>query len=359
MEINDKTRNIPSLDGMRAISILLVIVAHTSQNYARWINIPVGSYLLFAHLGVSVFFVISGFLITSLLLKELDATGTIAIKRFYVRRAFRIFPPFYFYLAIILVLALVGLFPTPLRAFFFAATYTSDYYLGPGSGSGSLQHLWSLSVEEQFYLLWPAALLLLGKRRAIYLAWFLILVSPLSRTITYLVLAPPHRAMAGRMFHSSIDTIMFGCLLALLWDNDRFIRLQRTWMGAWAMAGAVLFLLVIDPLLQFRFYGGFTLLVGMTLEGVSICVVTLYVVKQPRTVPGRILNTPILRHIGVISYSLYLWQSIIIAEAGQFFLLALAAILACAEFSYWVIERPSLRLRARFEARRPLVVMKN
>jgi peptidoglycan/LPS O-acetylase OafA/YrhL len=359
MEINDKTRNIPSLDGMRAISILLVIVAHTSQHYARWIRIPVGSYLLFAHTGVSVFFVISGFLITSLLLKELDATGTIGIKRFYLRRAFRIFPPFYFYLATIFVLALVGIFPTPLRAFLFAATYTSDYYLGPGSGSGGLQHLWSLSVEEQFYLLWPAALLLLGKRRAIYLAWFLILVSPLSRTITYLVLAPPHRAMVGRMFHSSIDTIMFGCLLALLWDNDRFTSLQRTWMGGWAMTGAVLFLFVIDPLLQFHFYGGFTLLAGMTLEGVSICVITLYVVKRPETVPGRILNTPVLRHIGVISYSLYLWQSIIIAEAGLSFPLELAAMLACAEFSYWVVERPSLRLRARLGERRPSVVMKN
>ena len=73
----------------------------------------------------------------------------------------------------------------------------------------------------------------------------------------------------------------------------------------------------------------------MTLEGVSICVITLYVVKQPGTVPGRILNTPVLRHIGVISYSLYLWQTIVIAEAGEFFLLALAAMLACAEFSYW------------------------
>ena len=92
MEINDKTRNIPSLDGMRAISIILVIVAHTSQNFSRWITIPLSSYLLFAHTGVSVFFVISGFLITSLLLKELNATGTIAVKRFYLRRAFRIFP---------------------------------------------------------------------------------------------------------------------------------------------------------------------------------------------------------------------------------------------------------------------------
>jgi peptidoglycan/LPS O-acetylase OafA/YrhL len=120
-----------------------------------------------------------------------------------------------------------------------------------------------------------------------------------------------------------------------------------------------LFLFVIDPLLQFHFGGGFTLLVGMTLEGVSICVITLYVVKRPETVPGRILNTPVLRHIGVISYSLYLWQSIIIVEAGRFFLLALVAILACAEFSYWVVERPSLRLRARLGERRPSVVMKN
>jgi peptidoglycan/LPS O-acetylase OafA/YrhL len=214
-------------------------------------------------------------------------------------------------------------------------------------------------VEEQFYLLWPAALLLLGKRRAIYLAWFLILVSPLSRTITYLVLAPPHRAMVGRMFHSSIDTIMFGCLLALLWENDRFTRLQRTWMGGWGMTGAVLFLFVINPLLQFHFGGGYTLLIGMTLEGVSICVITLYVVKRPETVPGRILNTPVVRHIGVISYSLYLWQSIIIVEAGQFFPWTLVAILACAEFSYWVIERPSLRLRARLGERRPSVVMNN
>ena len=289
----------------------------------------------------------------------MNATGTIAVKRFYLRRAFRIFPPFYLYLSVIFLLALVGVFHTPLRAFFFAATYTSNYYLGPGAGFGGLQHLWSLSVEEQFYLLWPAALLLLGKRRAIYLAWFLILVSPLSRAITYVVLAPPHRAMVDRMFHSSIDTIMFGCLLALLWDNDRFTRLQRTWVGAWAMTGAVFFLAVVDPLLQLHFGGGYNLLVGMTLEGVSICVITLYVVKRPETLPGRILNTPLLRHIGVISYSLYLWQSILTVEVGQFFPLDLAAILACAELSYWAVERPSLRLRERLGERRPPMVMKN
>ena len=100
MEINEKARNIPSLDGMRAVSILLVIVAHSSQHLPRWITIPTRSYPLFAHMGVSVFFVISGFLITSLLLKELHATETIGLKGFYLRRAFRIFPAFYLYLGI-------------------------------------------------------------------------------------------------------------------------------------------------------------------------------------------------------------------------------------------------------------------
>jgi peptidoglycan/LPS O-acetylase OafA/YrhL len=353
MEINDKTRNIPSLDGMRAISILLVIVAHSAQNFSRWIKIPLGTYLLFAHTGVSVFFVISGFLITSLLLKELHATGTIGLKRFYLRRAFRIFPPFYFYLGIIFVLALVGVFHTPLRAFFFAAIYTSNYYLGPGGDFLGLQHIWSLSVEEQFYLLWPAALLLLGKRRGIYLAGFLILISPWSRLVTYFALAPEHRALVDRMFHSSIDTIMFGCLLALLWQNDRFNRLLRMGTSSWSMAGAVFFLFLVDPLLDLRFGGSYSLLIGMTLEGISICLITIYVVRRPGTLPGRVLNTPLLRHIGVISYSLYLWQNILTGEAGQYFPLDLVAILACAEFSYWAVERPSLRLRDRLGKRTP------
>jgi peptidoglycan/LPS O-acetylase OafA/YrhL len=354
MRISDKARNIPSLDGMRAISILLVIAAHSGGNFSHWISIPPIYYLLLAHTGVSTFFVISGFLITSLLLKELAGTHKISLKRFYVRRAFRIFPPFYLYLGIIFALVLFGVFQTPLRAFFFAAIYASNYYLGPGGGFLGLQHIWSLCVEEQFYLLWPAALLLLRRRKAVYLAGALILLSPPSRVITYLLLAPQNRAAVDRMFHSSIDTIMFGCLLALLWDNDRFNRLVLPWTNAWASATAVCFLVLIDPLLDMRFRGNYSQLVGMTLEGISICVITLYVVRRPATLPGRILNTPVLRHVGVISYSLYLWQNILSATAARYFPLSLMAILCCAELSYWLGERPSLRLRDRLWKRTSL-----
>jgi peptidoglycan/LPS O-acetylase OafA/YrhL len=171
--------------------------------------------------------------------------------------------------------------------------------------------------------------------------------------LTYDVLAPAHRAMVNRMLHSSIDTIMFGCLLALLWKSERFNRLLSPWMdswtGSWIMAGSALFLLVLDPILDYRLHGSYNLLAGMTLEGIAICLVMLYVVRRPGTVSGRVLNLAPVRHIGIVSYSLYLWQNIIIGKGERYFPWDLIALLAAAELSYWVVERPALRLRDRVE----------
>ena len=257
-------------------------------------------------------------------------------------------PAFYLYLGYHLRARPVRRIPDPATRFSLRSNLRLQLLPRPGGGFLGLQHIWSLCVEEQFYLLWPAALLLIGRRRAGYLAGFLIIASPLSRVVTYALLAPQHRAAVDRMFHSSIDTIMFGCLLALLWQNDRFNRLLRAWIRPWSMAAAICFLFLVDPLLVLRFRGSYSLVVGMTLEGISICLITLYVVTRANTLPGRILNTPILRHIGVISYSLYLWQNIFTSEAGRYFPLNLVATAVCAELSYWAVERPALRLRDRF-----------
>jgi peptidoglycan/LPS O-acetylase OafA/YrhL len=351
MEINDKSRNIPSLDGLRAISIGLVILAHTNSAFAGWVRLPVALYLILARTGVNVFFVISGFLITNLLLKELHATKTISLKRFYLRRAFRIFPPFYFYLGILYILVVTGVFHASLRAFLFCAIYLGNYYFGPGGGFVGLQHIWSLSVEEQFYLLWPATLLRLGKRRAVAFATVLILISPFLCLVTYALLAPEYRAAVNRMFHTSVDTIMFGCLLALLCREEDFRTRMLRWIhssgASWTFAGCVLFLAIIDPLLAIRLRGAYGLLLGGTLEGIAISVLVLYVVERPRTLAGRLLNTKVLRHIGVISYSLYLWQSIILDAFVRYFPLNVLAVWGCAEFSYWIVERPSMRVRDR------------
>jgi peptidoglycan/LPS O-acetylase OafA/YrhL len=171
--MSDKEKRIPSLDGLRAISIIFVIFAHTAggMNLPEWVGrleLSLGPF------GVRIFFAISGFLITSLLLYEKNKRGEISLSAFYKRRALRILPVYYFYILTVLVLdRFVG--PTSIApsSFFGAATFTTRLW-GDWrhndfpSSDWPLFHTWSLSVEEQFYLLWPIVLCLLTSRHKTY-----------------------------------------------------------------------------------------------------------------------------------------------------------------------------------------------
>ena len=141
-------KRIPSLDGLRTISIAMVFFGHL-YGTAGYPKNAVTEYLAqYAHVGVQVFFVISGFLITSLLKRERERTGRINFGNFYLRRTLRIFPAAFFYITVVAIVAHPGYLA-------FAYTYMMCY-----AGQGRpwlLGHLWSLSVEEQFYLLWPLA----------------------------------------------------------------------------------------------------------------------------------------------------------------------------------------------------------
>ncbi len=342
-----RTRNIPSLDGLRALSIGMVLISHLNVALVpRFPAIPPWLYGSWGFSGVAVFFVISGFLITHILLKELNNVGTISLKRFYFRRAFRIFPPFYLYLIVAGILVAIGLFQGTLRSFIVAATYTWNYL---GGGSVLLEHTWSLSLEEQFYLLWPAALILLGRRKSSKLAFALIFLSPLSRVASYFLM-PHHRAFLVAMLHTRVDTIMFGCLMALLWTNERFERFTRPLANGWVAATGALYVLVAHPILQAHLGGTYNLVLGLSVEAAFLSIILLYAVRVPASPFGRLLNTAALRHIGVISYSLYLWQQIFTREnSAPFFPWNLLPILICAELSYWLVERPSFRLRDRLE----------
>lgn len=222
---------IPSLDGIRAISILMVLYGHVISTRDFPVSI-VGKYGSWfgdvAHLGVLVFFIISGFLITSLMMRERETTGTISLKRFYLRRVLRIFPAFYAFILVLAIAVWLGAAHLTGRDFAFALTYTVNYVPSPPWRTG---HLWSLSIEEQFYLLWPLTLLMLRERRALILAIAAIFAGPLVRVAIreWIFHVDPH-SLGGmtKSFPAMFDYLAVGCALALL----RPWLLTRTWYCA-------------------------------------------------------------------------------------------------------------------------------
>jgi peptidoglycan/LPS O-acetylase OafA/YrhL len=340
-----KSRPIPSLDGLRAVSVAIVILAHALAYLpGRARRFPAVELSWLGQSGVDVFFVISGFLITYLLLKENEATGRIGLKSFYFRRFFRIFPPFYVYLTVVGILWATGIARQNVRNFLSAATYTWNYQRH--AAGYLLAHTWSLSLEEQFYLLWPPCLVLLGKKKSIYLSIGLIALSPVSRLITYLWV-PWMRGGEAIMLHTRLDTIMCGCAMALLWDEPGFNRWIEKLLRPELFAFSVFYVLILAPCLSARLDARYDWTIGYTLRAFLISIALLYVVRKPFSLPGRLLNTGPIRHVGIISYSLYLWQQMFTGPYSFWVPLNLVAIFACAELSYWLIERPALRLRDR------------
>ncbi len=348
---------IPSLDGLRAVSILLVVVGHVA-NGAHWSQNTARTLLGNAALGVNVFFVISGFLITTLLLREFSAMATINLKQFYFRRAFRILPPYYFYLAAIVLLNAANIFPLPANALTSATFFLWDYW--PIAGAWYFDHLWSLAVEEQFYMIWPVLLAVALHRRkrrlSAVIALAVISLSPLIRLGTYCFAPESLRTHLYFMFHSRADSLMFGAFCALAIDSYYFEKVYQAMVRyVWV---AALFVLVVSPLLARAFGGVYLYVVGYTLEGAAIALVMIWLIRNPDSTAGRILNSRPAVQFGVMSYSIYLWQTLFLDASNQSFLgtppISILMIAAFASLSYFGVERPTLRLRALLARRRSL-----
>lgn len=337
MLAGEGSRNIPSLDGLRAVAIALVLVSHEGTQ-------PQGP----GYLGVAIFFVISGFLITRLLLRELNCDGRIRLGRFYRRRALRIFPAFYVYVLVIAGFWLGGVLVERGGSFAAAATYSWNYY--PHPVGWNLAHFWSLSLEEQFYLLWPAWLWLGGRRWGGRLALTGIMLGPASRVATYF-LWPAMRNQIYMMLHTRLDTILMGCALALWWDDPRLQDwLQRHYRRTILPATAML--LIVSPALRLWLRGGYDLPIGYTLDAALIALLMAYLMQRPGGAIGRILNSRLLCHVGVLSYSLYIWQQLFMRwPHGDRFPLNLVLAVIAAEISLRCVERPALRWRERLEWR--------
>lgn len=341
---------IPSLDGFRAISILMVLYGHLCGTHRFPVSTVDYSRSLgdVAHLGVLVFFVISGFLITSLLMSEREKTGSISLKQFYFRRVLRIFPAFYTLILAAFVASLLGWIHLNGRDFAFALTYSINY---DAHRSWQVGHLWSLSIEEQFYLLWPLVLLALRERRALVVAIVAIFTAPLVRAgITWVRHGDPHSPLYGIIvFPEMCDYLATGCALALLrpWllTQRRYLRLTAS---PWLLVTVPLILMIT------RFSShAVVLLIFSPVLNVCIALLIESSTRHDRTLAGRFLNWKPVAFIGVLSYSLYLWQQLFINRNSDQWVNAfpqnVAFATVAALLSYFVIERSFLGLRHRLE----------
>jgi peptidoglycan/LPS O-acetylase OafA/YrhL len=345
---------------LRAISILLVVLGHLQVSLPE--NSPAGL-LFFCHhaqLGVVTFFVLSGYLITHLLKREWTQTGAISLKNFYARRAFRIWPAFYTYIACVGLLSLAGLLPLPLSQWLSAGTFSWNYkhlwQAYPDKGNWCLGHFWSLCLEEQFYLLWPLGLVWAGFARADKLILSAIVALPIVRVASHFFL-PSQRAYVDIMFQTATDPLMFGCLLAL-WEGKPALEkaFGRLSNGVYPLV-ALGFLVGLSPWLARQFLGEYELPMARTLEAMAVAFILGWLLRNPFSAAGRVLNTWPLVQLGLLSYSLYLWQQLFInpqrwSSVTRFpvnLLWALAAACLC----HWLIEKPALRLGRRFRSTLP------
>ena len=343
--------SIPSLDGLRAISITFVVLGHAtgSKGFIGMAALPfLGP---FVGLGVTVFFVISGFLITGILLREMDNPGGLRLSKFYLRRTLRIFPPYYLYLLVMLGLTLLKVVEIPLQNFAFAATYTQSYAWI--KWNWLLGHSWSLSIEEQFYLLWPGALLLTGKRGGTALLWGLIVLCPFLRAAIYHWHIMSDAIALHLGSHAAADSLAIGCLLAFKRDwlhQKRFyLRLMESrWFFVVPLLATAICLVQGN-------YPLFCALIGKSAINIGIALSIDWCVTNYKSWTGRLLNSAPMVFIGMISYSLYLWQEPFLRHDNDhiinYFPLNVLLALTCAVLSYYTVERYSFKVRRKLERR--------
>ncbi|MEO6688519.1 MAG: acyltransferase [Dokdonella sp.] len=334
---------ISSLDGLRACSIALVLQGHLAGTHGFPHALEPAKMLGdLANFGVNVFFIISGFLITSLLMEERRQTGAVSLRGFYWRRARRILPAAYAFLLAILLAAALGWVEVGGRDAFFAATYLVNYDV---SRPWQFGHLWSLSVEEQFYLLWPFVFVFVKERHALLAAAVAFAAAPLVRLAMHLAFpSGPYRDL--EIFPAVADAIAIGCAFALLrpalLQNGMYLRITATpWR--WSL------LALIIAVNHWR--SGHTIVDVLAWPWMLIAM-TMLIESSTRcsgTLAWRILNWRPLVFVGTLSYSLYLWQQPFLNRhmdtwATNF---PVNILLACgaALLSYYLIERPFLRVR--------------
>ncbi|HXY71566.1 MAG TPA: acyltransferase [Actinomycetota bacterium] len=363
-ELSSRHR-MPALDGLRGLAIIIVLFNHLGEQGPRvfWRFTEGGI------VGVDVFFVLSGFLITSLLVAEWDHTGSIALGRFYMRRALRLLPALFVMIGIVAIAAHTSLVPLHYRAptltgIPYALLYATDLrWVLPGATplhAGFMDPMWSLSIEEQFYLLWPGILLLVlmfvpnaRQSRALQLTLIVAALIQLHRALLFM----HGGAMWDRLYatpDTHTDGLLIGCALAFIVQRRSPSRRTLAVAGAAGLATVLVFALFLGP------DSGVQPQLYMQYDGFGIVAVAsafLLWSLVDRAAP-RFIQTPIesrtMRFVGRISYALYLWNYAIFivlrlpgVPALPAAIIRLVTVFAVATASYYLVERYFLRIKLR------------
>jgi peptidoglycan/LPS O-acetylase OafA/YrhL len=364
---------IPSLDGLRAVAISFVVLSHLHFDFVpgQTVGLAVSLvsigklqlYFLQGEFGVTLFFFLSGYLITTLLRIEYDRRGTISLRDFYLRRVLRIFPPLYLVLvAGVILTALGGLRGWPLTAqgVLSQALYVNNYYqiasfpfFGATAGTWVF---WSLAVEEHFYLLFPLFYLTLRRhvpsteRQAAVLLIICGLVFLWRSLIVFFFHPNIYRAFLAT--DTRLDSILLGCVLGVFGnpalDDSRFS--ERWWKCVWLPLGLV-GLIAVNLVGGLRFHQS----ASYSLEGICLFPLFITAVRYHDWLPFRLLKTRWVRFLGVISYSLYLvHESVLIGvrqwvHAPRLIQASLGVMLAIllAISIHYAVEEPCTKLRRR------------
>jgi len=349
---------LPTLDGWRAIACSMVIICHGSISMGMpqlrdYFGVP----------GVDIFFGLSGFLITTLLLGQETRSGTVSLRSFYSRRVFRIIPAALLFLSVLWILRMFGLVEITtgrwVSALLFLANYSNaqqSWYVG---------HFWSLAVEEHFYLIWPATLLLVrSNRKRLALVLFAICFVDVWRMVDYKY----HLTWSGstdlwtHRTDIAADGILFGVAYALaLADENTGSKLRKLLRSPFVLPLSI-GIFVLTCVLP-EHVGWKTSFLLLSLRSAVVPAMILATLSNPGSVVGRILEFKALRFVGLISYSLYLWQELFLPleplkglTAIQWFPLNVALAVICAILSFYLVETPMIRLGQRLGGRKAKLV---
>jgi peptidoglycan/LPS O-acetylase OafA/YrhL len=338
--------HVAGLDGVRGLAILLVLGSHSVIYTNAGGLTPNG--LAAGSAGVAVFFVLSGYLITTLLLREEERDGSIQLTSFYARRALRLFPALWLYLLVVFGFWLAGRLPEhPWHSF-----VTSLFYVRNLVGRGhETDHLWSLAIEEQFYLLWPVFLCSVPARHRT--RFWIVTGALLAVTLWRIAAAHYGLASPGALYIRTDfrgDAPLFGCAIAL---GLRAFPETARWLQSTCQSGLFSFLGVAGLAAWIGLRLGDDVIAGLdlTIVGLIGSAMVLSQAGSPSRVSRWLAWRP-LTMLGQISYGVYLWQQLFLGPSTalafvRVFPIGLLLTLTVATLSFWCLERPLLRFKER------------